>query len=95
MLSSVSYVCLGVCAGVWVISRVYVWACSFCLCSRSCCSSVRVIHYEKGGTCRAFGEISRSIYEGQEECLSSVVKRVKEDHSIKWKKVKPVSGSHI
>ena len=23
------------------------------------CSSVRVIHYEQGGTCRAFSEISR------------------------------------
>ena len=34
-------------------------------------------------------ELKRSIaiYEGQEECLSSVVKRVKEDHSIKRKKV--------
>ena len=31
-------------------------------------------------------ELKRSIYEGQEECLSSVVKRVK-DHSIKRKKV--------
>ena len=45
-------------------------------------------------------ELEISIYEGQEECVSSVVKRVKEDHSIKWKKswkretvqVKPVSG---
>ena len=32
-------------------------------------------------------ELTRSIYEGQEEGLSSVVKRVKEDHSINWKKV--------
>ena len=32
-------------------------------------------------------ELKRSIYEGQEECLSSVVKRVKEDHSIKREKV--------
>ena len=43
MLSSVSYVCLGVCAGMWVISRVCIWACSFCLSYRSYCSSVRVI----------------------------------------------------
>ena len=27
MLSSVSSVCLGACAGMWVISRVYIWAC--------------------------------------------------------------------
>ena len=59
MLSSVSYVCLGACAGMWVISRGIYLACWFCLSSRSCCSSVRVIHYEQGGTCRAFGEISR------------------------------------
>ena len=59
MLSSVSYVCLGVCAGMWVFSRgIYIWLCSFCLSSRSCCSSVRVIHCEQGGTCRAFSEIS-------------------------------------
>jgi len=32
-------------------------------------------------------EIKRSISENQEECLRSVVKRVKEDNSIKWKKV--------
>ena len=31
-------------------------------------------------------ELKRSISEDQEECLSSVVKRVKEDNSIKWKK---------
>ena len=30
-------------------------------------------------------ELKRSISENQEECSSSVVKRVKEDHSIKWK----------
>ena len=35
-----------------------------------------------------FQELKRSIYKGQEECLSSVVKRVKEDHSITWKKVR-------
>ena len=47
-------------------------------------------------------ELKRFIYEDQEECLSSVVKRVK-DHSIKrkksWKRetvqVNPVSGSQI
>ena len=45
MLSSVSYVCLGVCAGMWVITRgIYLGVlCWFCLSSRSCCSSVRVI----------------------------------------------------
>ena len=32
-------------------------------------------------------ELKRSISEDQEECLSSVVKRVKEDNSVKWKKV--------
>ena len=32
-------------------------------------------------------ELKRSISEDQEECLSSVVKRVQEDNSIKWKKV--------
>ena len=32
-------------------------------------------------------ELKRSISEDQEECLSSVVKKVKEDNSIKWKKV--------
>ena len=32
-------------------------------------------------------ELKRPISEDQEECLSSVVKRVKEDNSIKWKKV--------
>ncbi|CAH3037247.1 unnamed protein product [Porites lobata] len=32
-------------------------------------------------------ELKRSISEDQEECLSSVVKRIKEDNSIKWKKV--------
>ncbi|XP_044180060.1 uncharacterized protein LOC122961513 [Acropora millepora] len=32
-------------------------------------------------------ELKRSISQDQEECLSSVVKRVKEDNSIKWKKV--------
>ena len=35
-----------------------------------------------------FQELKRSISEDQEECLSSVVKRVKEDNSIKWKKVR-------
>ena len=43
MLSPVSYVCLGMCAGMWVKIGVYIWACWFCLSSRSCCSSVRVI----------------------------------------------------
>ena len=32
-------------------------------------------------------ELRRSISEHQEQCLSSVVKRVKEDNFIKWKKV--------
>ena len=32
-------------------------------------------------------ELRRSISEDQEQCLSSVVKRVKEDNFIKWKKV--------
>ena len=32
-------------------------------------------------------ELKRSISEDQEDCLSSVVKRVKEDNSIKWEKV--------
>ena len=71
---------------------VCIWAFWFCLSSRSCCSSFRVIHYEQGGTCRAFSEISRRILEradseDQEDCISSFVKKVKEVHSIKWKKV--------
>ena len=32
-------------------------------------------------------ELKRSISEDQEECLSSLVKKGKEDNSIKWKKV--------
>ena len=49
-------------------------------------------------------ELKRSISEDQEECSSSVVKRIKEDNSIKWKlksgkretvQVEPVSGSQI
>ena len=32
-------------------------------------------------------EFKRSISEDQEDCVRSVVKKVKEDHSIKWKKV--------
>ena len=32
-------------------------------------------------------ELKRSISVDQEECLTSVVKRVKEENSIKWKKV--------
>ena len=59
MLSSVSYVCLGVCAGMWVISKGIYLGVLDCLSSRSCCSSVRVIYYEQGGTCRAFSEILR------------------------------------
>ena len=59
MLSSVSYVCLGMCAGMWEISRGIYLGVRFCLSSQSCCSSVRVIHYEQGGICRALSEISR------------------------------------
>ena len=49
-------------------------------------------------------ELKRSISEDQEECSSSVVKRIKEDNSIKWKlksgkretvQVESVSGSQI
>ena len=49
-------------------------------------------------------ELKRSISEDQEECSSSVVKRIKKDNSIKWKlksgkretvQVEPVSGSQI
>ena len=32
-------------------------------------------------------DIKRSISEDQEDCLRSVVKKLKEDHSVKWKKV--------
>ena len=32
-------------------------------------------------------ELKRSISEDQEDCVRSVVKKVKEDHSIKWRKV--------
>ena len=31
--------------------------------------------------------ISEDISEDQEDCVRSVVKKVKEDHSIKWRKV--------
>ena len=63
MLSSVSYVCLGMCAGMWVFSgSIYlgVLALSF-ISVFMCCSmaSVRVIHYEQGGTSRACREMSR------------------------------------
>ena len=32
-------------------------------------------------------DIKRSISEDQEDCVRSVVKKFKEDHSVKWKKV--------
>ena len=32
-------------------------------------------------------DISEDISEDQEDCVTSVVKKVKEDHSIKWRKV--------
>ena len=32
-------------------------------------------------------DLKRSISEDQQDCVRSVVKKVKEDHSIKWKKV--------
>ena len=32
-------------------------------------------------------ELKRSISEDQEQCLSSVVKRVEEDNAIKWERV--------
>ena len=32
-------------------------------------------------------DISEDISEDQEDCVRSVVKKVKEDHSIKWRKV--------
>ena len=80
--------------------RVCIWAFWFCLSSRSCCSNVRLIHYEQGGTCRAFSEISRRILErvdsdDQEDCIRSAVKKVKEVHSIKWKKVGNESNSGL
>ena len=102
MLSSVFYVCLGVCAGMWVISKgIYlgVLDLSFILVLRS---SVRVITMNKGELVELLAksqdailervdsklqELKRSISEDQEECLSSVVKRVKEDNSVKRKKV--------
>ena len=34
-----------------------------------------------------FQELKRSISEDQEDCVRSAVKKVKEDHSVKWKKV--------
>ena len=90
MLSSVSYVCLGVCAGMWVISRGYIFG-----------RAGFVFHL--GLAVPAFGsfitnkeelvellaksqdaileridsklqELKRSISEDQGECLSSVVK---------------------
>ena len=32
-------------------------------------------------------DLKRSISEDQQDCVRSVVKKIKEDHSIKWKKV--------
>ena len=32
-------------------------------------------------------ELKRSISEDQEDCVRSVVKKFKKDHSVKWKKV--------
>ena len=40
-------------------------------------------------------ELKRSISEDQEECLSSAVKRVKEDNSIKWKKWETRNSSSL
>ena len=59
MLSLVSYVCLGVCAGMWVISggiylgKLVLSFISVLLFQRS------DIHYEQGGSRQAFSEISR------------------------------------
>ena len=104
MFSSVSYVCLGACAGMWVISR-----------GKNIFGQAGFV-FHLGLAVPAFGsftmnkeelvellaksqdailenvdsklqELKSSISEDQEECLSSVVKRVKEDNSIKWKKV--------
>ena len=40
-------------------------------------------------------ELKRSISEDQEECLSSAVRRVKEDNSIKWKKWETRNSSSL
>ena len=40
-------------------------------------------------------ELKRSISEDQEECLSSAIKRVKEDNSIKWKKWETRNSSSL
>ena len=55
----------------------------FCLSSRSCCSSVPVIHYMNKE--ELVEPLAKS--QDQEDCIRSVVKKVKEVHSIKWKKV--------
>ena len=52
MLSSVSYVCLGVCAGMWVIRRgIYLGVLVL--------SFIPVLLLQQGGTCPAFSEMSR------------------------------------
>ena len=59
MLSSVSYVCLGMCAGMWVISRgVYLGVLVLSFIS-VLLFQLSGLYYEQGGTCRAFSEISR------------------------------------
>ena len=40
-------------------------------------------------------ELKRSISDDQEECLSSAVKRIKEDNSIKWKKWETRNSSSL
>ena len=59
MLSSVSYVCLDMCAGMWVISRGIYLALPVLFFISVLLFQRGVFHYEQGGTCRAFSEILR------------------------------------
>ena len=94
MLSSVSYVCLGVCAGMWVISSgiylgVLVLSFISVLLFQLLAELAQLLAESQGAILERVDsklqELKRSISEDQEECSSSVVKRVKEDNSIKWK----------
>ena len=104
MLSSLSYVCLGVSAGMWVISKgIYIFGRAGFVFHLSLAvpafgsftmnkeELVELLVKSQDAILERVDsklqELKRSISEDQEECLSSVVKRVKEDNSIKWKKV--------
>ena len=98
MLSSVSCVCLGMCAGMWVISGgIYLGVPGFVFHLGLAVPAFRSFIMNKEELVELLAksqdavlervnsklqELQRSISEDQEECLRSVVKKVKEDHSI-------------